>query len=173
MSVLSVGRAFLFKQEQIDCNLTYPTGERVLILSRVLATVSLGKFCVRMRFFVANVEDECILGENFLSKTGIINGLFESIFGLTGESGSERGLICSRIGSCSAELPHFLSRVLEQSSPKLNKYQKRDFSDFLSEFCGVFSEDVIAGNCDVLTHAIKLCDSRPIKQVPRRIPLHL
>jgi len=37
----------------------------------------------------------------------------------------------------------------------------------------VFSENLIAGNCEILEHSINMGDSEPIKQAPRRIPLHL
>ncbi|KMQ81926.1 krab-a domain-containing protein, partial [Lasius niger] len=37
----------------------------------------------------------------------------------------------------------------------------------------VFSEDIIAGNCEIVEHNINIKDARPIKQVPRRAPLHL
>jgi len=46
------------------------------------------------------------------------------------------------------------------------------FADFFCEFEDVFSEDIVAGNCDV-EHVINIKDSSPIKQVPRRIPIHL
>ncbi|KMQ84394.1 krab-a domain-containing protein, partial [Lasius niger] len=34
-------------------------------------------------------------------------------------------------------------------------------------------EDLIAGNCGVLEHDIKVTDSKPIKQAPRRVPIYL
>ena len=37
----------------------------------------------------------------------------------------------------------------------------------------MFSENLIAGNCDVLEHVIKIKDTNPIKQAPRRVPIHL
>jgi len=37
----------------------------------------------------------------------------------------------------------------------------------------VFSEEIIAGNCGIGEHVINLQDSSPIKQVPRRIPVHM
>lgn len=55
----------------------------------------------------------------------------------------------------------------------MDSFQEEVFTEFLSEFREVFSEDIVAENCDVVKHKIKLTDSCPIKQAPRRIPLHL
>jgi len=55
----------------------------------------------------------------------------------------------------------------------LDEIRKNIFVDFLCEFEDVFSEDIVAGNCDVVEHVINVKDSSPIKQVPRRIPIHL
>lgn len=173
VSVLSLKLASSFRQKRVNPNLKYPTGEKVPVVSRVFATVTLGKFCEEISFLVADINDECILGEDFLSKTGLINGLFESVLGLTEIDLGERGLICSRIENCPAQLPSCLLQTFEESSLKLNNLERKNFFDFLSEFRHIFSENIVAGNCDVLSHNIKLCDSRPIKQVPRRIPLHL
>jgi len=37
----------------------------------------------------------------------------------------------------------------------------------------VFSEEIIAGYCEIGEHVINLQDFSPIKQVPRRIPIHM
>jgi len=34
----------------------------------------------------------------------------------------------------------------------------------------VFSEEITAGNCDIIEHKINLKDSNPIKQAPRQAP---
>ena len=174
VSVVSAKIAASFDQERIiSCNLKYPTGEKVPIISRVSATISLGEFCINLPCFVAEICDECILGLDFLSQTGILNGLFESALGLTGSRVEKRGQICSRIEDCPARLSEPLRRIFEESSRGLEFSQKQMFLNFLNEYSHVFSEKVVAGNCNILSHCIKLCDSRPIKQVPRRIPLHL
>jgi len=41
------------------------------------------------------------------------------------------------------------------------------------EFCDVFSEEIIAGNSELGEFVINLQDSSPIKQMPRRIPIHM
>lgn len=60
-----------------------------------------------------------------------------------------------------------------QYSKNLNDIQKKDLGDFLEEFQNVFSRDIVAGSCDVLKHEIDIKDSFPIKQVPRRVSLHM
>jgi len=55
VSVLSIKLAESLKQEKVNCNLKYPTGEKVPIISRVFAEVSLGKFCIEIPFYVANI----------------------------------------------------------------------------------------------------------------------
>jgi len=51
--------------------------------------------------------------------------------------------------------------------------EKENFSEFLREFENVFSEDIVAGNCNLVEHVINVPDSLPIKQVPRRIPIYM
>jgi len=48
--------------------------------------------------------------------------------------------------------------------------QSSIFADLLEEFQDIFSEQIVAGNCDIMQHEIKLSDSRPIKQASRKIP---
>jgi len=51
--------------------------------------------------------------------------------------------------------------------------QRKIFIDFLEEFQDVFSNDVIAGNCDIVKHVINVKDFLSIKQVPRRISFQM
>jgi len=53
----------------------------------------------------------------------------------------------------------------------MNVSQRNIFANLLEEFRDVFSERIVAGNCDIMQHEIRLSDSRPIKQAPRRIPI--
>lgn len=59
------------------------------MISCVLATLSLGKFCIEMPVFVVNIGDECVLGENFL-QNGNNYGLFKNTLGLTRSEVGER-----------------------------------------------------------------------------------
>ncbi|KAL6262021.1 hypothetical protein P5V15_007111 [Pogonomyrmex californicus] len=66
-----------------------------------------------------------------------------------------------------------LKELFAQNSSSLNEVQKETFINFLNEFQDIFSENVVAGNCELVEHESKLKDCRPIKQVPRRIPIHM
>jgi len=54
----------------------------------------------------------------------------------------------------------------------LENLEKENFTNFLNEFCDVFSH-VIAENCKFEEHIINMKGSSSIKQVPRRIPLQM
>jgi len=61
--------------------------------------------------------------------------------------------------------------LFERDSQKMDISQKKIFVELLEEFQDVFSEQIVAGNCDIMQHEIRLSDSRPIKQAPRRISI--
>ncbi|CAL1687614.1 unnamed protein product [Lasius platythorax] len=84
-----------------------------------------------------------------------------------------RGSEFSCFGIIKEKVFSFLKIFFEENSKNLISSQKDIFTDFLIEFQDVFSENLIAGNCEVLEHAINVENSKPIKQAPRRIPLHL
>ena len=153
-----------------NCNLKYPTGEEVGVEFKVFAKIIVGKFCLEFPFLVAEISDDCILGADFLKEVNL-SGIFDSEFNSANNPDYET-LICSRIIS-HKKIPEFLNGLFQQSSIELSESQKDSFALFLSEFKDVFSEDISAGNCKVLEHCINVSDSRPIKQAPRRIPIHL
>jgi len=49
-----------------DCRLRYPTGENVIVESKVDVKVELGKHSVEICMFVAKISDDCLLGVDFL-----------------------------------------------------------------------------------------------------------
>ena len=62
-------------------NLKYPTDEDVSIKFKTAVRIDLGQHSVQMIVFVADIDDDCILGYDFLSKTGItesINKIFQN-----------------------------------------------------------------------------------------------
>jgi len=79
---------------------------------------------------------------------------------------------CSRM-IFEERIPIFLNELLQRSSEGLGVVQKNNFISFLLEFQDVFSENISAGNCKILEYSINVLDKRPIKQVPRQIPIHL
>jgi len=68
-------------------------------------------------------------------------------------------------------IPQFLRKFSEKETQELNEEKKEWFAQFLTEFQNVFSEEIIAGNCNVVKHTIKIKVS--IKQTSRCVPFHL
>lgn len=148
--------------------LIYPTGERILIESRSEVEILLGKFSLKIPMIIAEISDDCILGEDFLKAVNL-ERIFESYFDSTF---FKKKSSCSRINS-SEEIPEKLKKLFEENSRELDSNQKNVFAEFLNEFQDIFSEDIVAGNCNVVEHVIELKDPKLIKQAPRRIPIHL
>lgn len=86
---------------------------------------------------------------------------------------STKELVCARLSHQGNKVPTFLTELFERDSVNLDLVQKEIFAELLTEFQDIFFENIIAGNCDLVEHKIELDDPHPIKQVPRRIPLHL
>jgi len=154
-----------------SCCLKYPTGEEVSVESKVEVFIELGKFSIKFVMFVANIGDDCLLGVDFLSSVRLEN-IFDPIFE-DSNPGEGSNLLCSRIRSLKDEIPFFVRELFERESKDLNEDQRDRFAQLLKDNQDVFSEEIAAGNCDILEHVINLKDSNPIKQVPRRIPLRM
>jgi len=146
-------------------SLRYPTGEKVIIKEKVFVKVRLGEYLVEIPMLVAEINDNCILGVDFLKKIHLEN-IFETIFS------KQKEIQCGHLESI-FEVPSNLENLFKESSKNLNESQKQLCAEFISEFCDIFSEEIIAGNCKIGEHVINLQDSSPIKQVPRRIPIHM
>jgi len=85
---------------------------------------------------------------------------------------------CCRIKGISernsfAKVPAILEKFFVDNSLNLGEIRKNIFANFLCDLEDVISGDIVAGECDVVEHVINVKDSSPIKQVPRRIPIHL
>lgn len=152
-------------------NLRYPTGEKVLVKCKVFSKVEIGKYFVKIPMFVAEINDECLLGVDFLKKINLEN-IFDVAFNVP-KFKEERILQCSRIDNSSGKVPFILKELFEKNSINLGGVQKEIFTTFLNDYQDVFSNDNVAGNCNVVQHVINVKDSLPIKQVPRRIPIHI
>ena len=62
-----------------NCNFKYPTGEKIAIDYKMYITVRLGNYSIEIPILVAKINDDCILGVDFLEKINLGN-IFESIF---------------------------------------------------------------------------------------------
>ena len=112
--------------------------------------------------FVAEICDECLLGADFLSSVNfdeVLKSFFEK------ENPRKKEILsCSRISENQEffkENQVILKELLENNSEKLDANQKEMFSVFLKENCSLFSENIVAGNCDVYKHVINVKDSPP------------
>ncbi|KMQ90068.1 integrase core domain protein [Lasius niger] len=148
-------------------NLRYPTGEKVDVKFWAEIKVELGKYSVVIPMFVAEINDECLLGIDFLKKINL-DKVFTSVFGT---SVLEKEI--ARIEDSFERVPIPLKELYETNSRHLNGVEKKNFVDFLNEFEDLFSENIIAENCSVVEHVVNVQDSLPIKQVPRRIPIQM
>ncbi|KAL6268182.1 hypothetical protein P5V15_001283 [Pogonomyrmex californicus] len=113
------------------------------------------------------MAEDCILGGDFFSRVGMQSAM---------EAFLQEGLevsFCRRITSVEESVPMGLKEFFNNNSHELEENQKMIFAKLLQEFHDVFSEQAVAEKCEVLQHKIELLDSRPIKQVLRRIPVHL
>lgn len=149
-------------------NLRYPTGEKVVVLFKVVANVAVGRFSLEFSFLVAKISDKCILGVDFFREIDL-----ERIFKPEFEGkdfATKSGENCSRIIS-GEKVPGSLEGILQQSAEELSGEQKNVLASFLLEFQNVFTEDIPTGNCKVLEHVIDISDAEPIKQAS--IPIHL
>jgi len=76
-------------------------------------------------------------------------------------------LFCRRISFVLKGVPDGYKELFERDSQKMSLKEV-----FLQIFLrNVFSEQIVAGNCNIMQHEIKLTDSRPIKQTLRRISI--
>ena len=150
-----------------NLNLKYPTGERVPVEFEIEVKVEIGRYSIVVPMFIADINDDCLLGADFLK---IINleKVFETAFG-TPELIKE----VARIKDSSEKVLVSLKELFNENSRNLDSSEKEIFADFLREFRDVFSEDIVAGNCNVVEHVINVQDSLPIKQAPRRIPIQM
>ena len=74
----------------------------------------------------------------------------------------------------SAQLPDALQKLLENSSHELTNEQRVSLSQLLCKYKDVFADtDGQLGRTSLVKHHISTGEAPPIKQAPRRIPIHL
>jgi hypothetical protein len=95
--------------------LRYASGEMVPIKSRVLVKLSLGKFLLEMPMFVMDMEEDCLLGDDFLSKTSL-SEFFDAIF--EGQRRYPSQLTCSRIEVIPKRILFFLEEIFSKCAGK-------------------------------------------------------
>lgn len=71
-------------------------------------------------------------------------------------------------------LPNHLTDLYKRASEGMPMKQKRQVSSLLSKYATVFSEsDHNLGRTGIIKYRIPTGDARPIKQPPRRVPVHM
>jgi len=123
-----------------------------------------------MIVYVAKIEENCILGADFCLQMGM-DEVFRSAMLESSQEKKSEYFSCHRISSVLKEVPDGCRELFERDSQEMNVSQRDIFADLLKEFQDVFSEQIVAGNCNIMQHEIKLTNSRSIKQAPRRIPI--
>ena len=94
-----------------------------------------------MIIFDADIADDCILGGDFLSKTGItesINKIFQNTTSTIDSNADEQG--CCRIIEWTEELPDLLKDIYKDNSQNLDSSQKQKFVRLLINFQDIFED---------------------------------
>jgi len=104
---------------------------------------------------VENINDNCILGVDFLKKIHLEN-IFKTFSTNFKIFSKQKEIQCGHLKSF-LEVPSNLKYLFEESSKNLNESQKL-CAEFINEFHDVFSEETIAGNCRIGEH-VNLQDS--------------
>jgi hypothetical protein len=73
---------------------------------------------------------------------------------------------------CNKTLPSHLTDLYQRSTKFRNAEEKVEIKELLLEFQDIFSKDENdVGRTTLIEHKIETADARPVKQLPRRIPL--
>ena len=124
-------------------------GESLHILGMTDISVRMNNFHVVHTFVIVEMQNQCILGADFLKAYGMVVDI-----------GHER------LSWASGQTP----LLLDAAAPTINQ-----LSVLLEKYSQVFvnGPDDPLGRTYTVEHSIDTGDSRPIKQRPYRIPLHL
>lgn len=83
---------------EVGDRLKYPTGERVPVKCKLSVRVELGKYSSEMPMFVADIAEDCILGADFFSQTGM-DEIFRSSFQEFLQQGKQENFFVVRLVS--------------------------------------------------------------------------
>ena len=114
-----------------------------------MVQIEIGKHSFDFPVFVAKIDDNCLLGVDFLKKLNLEN-VFDSFLNSSSEKVEKEVFNCSRIVAPSEKVPSILKNLYEKSCTNLGEIQKSIFADFLCRFRDVFSQEIVAGNCDIV-----------------------
>lgn len=83
--------------------------------------MELGKYFVEISMFVAEINDECLLGIDYLKKINLEN-IFDAVFNVP-KFNKEKVLYYSRINDSSEKIPFILEELFENNSVNLEGVQ--------------------------------------------------
>ncbi|KAJ8391411.1 hypothetical protein AAFF_G00090410 [Aldrovandia affinis] len=187
--------------EQTSVQLRTVTGELAPMLGRGKVVITVGGLSVELRVWVAEVQDPCILGLDFLKFARCLLDLGENTLSFPG--GPTVRMISPPRSSSSPHLPavhpcpHQQPRshpvppslaqpnmeeeadrlavvrgIWERSCGHLEPEQQEELWQLLTEFKGIFAlTDAEIGRTHLVHHQIDTGDARPIRSPPRRLPM--
>lgn len=91
--------------------------------------VVLGKFIKEIPIYVLEINEDCLLGVDFLKETSLEN-VFKETFGFS-EFKEKQNLKCSRIQDYSEKVPSILKELHANDSVDLDKSQRDVFANLL------------------------------------------
>lgn len=140
----------------INNRVKYPTGEQILVKHKTMTKVQLAKHSLKIPMLIAEINNDCILGVDFL-KLFYLQNVFDSIF-LSTISEISTIVKCFRVENITAisVLSNVMTLFKKEVSQHLNELEKEDFISFLNEFRDIFSDNVFAGNHKLEKHVIIL-----------------
>lgn len=142
------------------------SGENLKIYARKRFPLKIGNFITDEEFLLIDMEEECILGSNFLQKHAGKIDFASGTLSIKGEKLLLQGKLQEE-----EIVPAHLQDLYSRCSESLTEEEKKKFRRLLGEFKDVFAEDSEqVGECKVVQHRIDTGDHVPIKQAPRRLP---
>ncbi|KAJ8389511.1 hypothetical protein AAFF_G00119010 [Aldrovandia affinis] len=172
--------------EQTSVQLRTLTGELAPMLGRGKVVITVGGLSVEFRVWVAEVQDPCILGLDFLKFARCLLDLGENTLSFPG--GPTVKMISPHFPRAApftpgAPLPlaqpnmeadrlAVVRGIWERSCGHLEPEQQEELWQLLTEFKGIFAlTDAEIGRTHLVHHQIDTGDARPIRSPPRRLPM--
>lgn len=139
------------------------------------ALVQIGNISIELEIVFADIQEDCILGLDFLHKSGLLTEFETLINKKFNLQRIEKTVSVTYTNSNKAndEIPEYLIPLFENSTKQLNPEQIAQFKVFISRLSDIFarnSNDL--GVCDYIKHKIDTGNNKPFKLAPRRIPIH-
>ena len=129
-------------------------------------------FTRKERVFVADIEEECILGWTFLKKNGAQLDFANNLLIIDTESEVNVTNDFPRVNRISTHVPDHMTDIFQRSSSCIPAEYHGRLADLLTDYADVFStNDFDIGRTSAIQHKIETKPGcQPIKQAPYRVP---